>query len=281
VPELPEVEVIRRDLEKAAVGATIRSARVAPTANALRVIRPHTTRAELEGLLGGRRILAAERWGKFLVLHLSGGLALVVHLGMSGQLLVATGGSEAPRHTHVVLDLAGGGGLRYVDPRTFGHLFVTEEDGEGDLPALAGLGPDALTGGLTAGRLAERLRHRTTRLKAALMDQHIVAGLGNIYSDEIAWAAAIHPFRPCDRLRGREVARLAGAMPEVLEEAIAHRGTSAEDEQYRDAHGDPGGHASYLQVYQRAGESCRRCGGTIAHARFTNRYAHFCPSCQH
>ncbi|HWD09278.1 MAG TPA: bifunctional DNA-formamidopyrimidine glycosylase/DNA-(apurinic or apyrimidinic site) lyase [Actinomycetota bacterium] len=280
MPELPEVEVIRGDLEKEVTGATIRSVAVAGTPNAMRVIRPHTDRRELEDVLGGTTIVALGRHGKHLVLHLGDDLALIVHLGMSGQLLVSPPGAPVTRHTHVVIDLDDGGQLRYVDPRTFGHLWLSGKRSDGSVEALAGLGPDARDGRLTPARLGERLAGHTTRLKSALMDQRVIAGLGNIYSDEIAFVARAHPFRTCDTLSRAAVARLAGAIPRVLEPAIAHRGTSAEDAQYRDLYGEAGDHAPYLKVYRRTGEPCLRCGGTIAHARFTNRYAHFCPSCQ-
>ncbi|HLI57879.1 MAG TPA: bifunctional DNA-formamidopyrimidine glycosylase/DNA-(apurinic or apyrimidinic site) lyase [Actinomycetota bacterium] len=280
MPELPEVEVIRRGLEKEATGATITGVRVAATPNAMRVIRPHAGRQELEDPLAGARITDVGRHGKHLVLHLGDDLALVVHLGMSGQVLVSAPGAPVAPHTHVVLDLDDGAQLRYVDPRTFGHLWLSGKGADGSVDALAGLGPDALLGRLTPAQLGVRLGGRTTRLKSALMDQGVIAGLGNIYSDEIAFVARVHPFRTCDTLSRAAVGRLAAAIPEVLEPAIAHRGTSAEDAQYRDLYGAAGDHAAYLKVYQRTGEPCPRCGGTIAHARFTNRYAHFCPSCQ-
>lgn len=284
MPELPEVEVIRRDLEREASGAAIRAVHVAETPNALRVIRPHTTRRELQDPLAGAAITGVGRHGKHLVLHLdhSGDdeYALVVHLGMSGQLLVAPGDAPVARHTHVVMELDQGRQLRYVDPRTFGHLWLSRKAPDGSIDALAGLGPDALGARLTPAQLGARLAGHTTRLKSALMDQGVVAGIGNIYSDEIAFVAKVHPFRACDTLSRPAVGRLAGAIPEILEQAITHRGTSAEDAQYRDLYGAAGDHASYLKVYQRTGQPCLRCGGTIAHARFTNRYAHFCPSCQ-
>jgi formamidopyrimidine-DNA glycosylase len=278
MPELPEVEVVRRGLEKELAGATVASAMVAGTPNALRVIRPHTVRAELEEPLAGATVTAVERLGKNLIVRLSGDRALMVHLGMSGQLL-AVAPAAAPRpHTHVVLDVAGGPRIDYVDPRTFGHLYVTDAR-PGESPGvLAGLGPDALT--VSPAALARLLAGRTTKLKAVLMDQRLIAGIGNIYSDEIAFAAGIHPFRPGGTLRPGEVRRLHAGIVEVLEEAVAHRGTSAADEQYRDLYGAVGDHARYLRVYQREGEPCDRCGAPLQRRRWTNRSAHFCASCQ-
>ncbi|MGH2717961.1 MAG: Fpg/Nei family DNA glycosylase, partial [Actinomycetota bacterium] len=200
MPELPEVEVIRRDLEKEASGATIRAVSVSGTPNAMRVIRPHTARQELEGPLAGMTITAVDRHGKHLALHLWDDLALVVHLGMSGQVLVSPSDAALAPHTHVVMDLEGGGQLRYVDPRTFGHLWLSGKGPDGSVDALAGLGPDALDAHLGPDELDSRLQGHTTRLKSALMDQGVIAGLGNIYSDEIAFLAGVHPFHSCDTL---------------------------------------------------------------------------------
>lgn len=280
MPELPEVEVIRRGLEKEVSGARILSARVAATPNAMRVIRPHTGRQEFEDPLRGATITAIERRGKFLVLHLGEELGLVAHLGMSGQLLVSHAGVPLEKHAHVVIDLEQGGQLRFVDPRTFGHLFVAPMGERGEIEALRGLGPDALGGHLTPARLSALLGAHTMKLKGLLMDQRLVAGIGNIYSDEIAFQARLHPFRPTDEVSAPEARRLALAIPEVLEDAIAHRGTSSDDQQYRDVYGEVGEHRFFLEVYQRAGQPCRRCGTPIARSRWTNRYAHFCPRCQ-
>ena len=289
MPELPEVEVMRRDLEKAVFGREIRSVEVRNTKNAMRVIRRHRRRRDLEDPLTGVTVTGVDRRGKYLVFHLlcpkgdpglDGELALVVHLGMSGQLLQATAGDGYENHTHVVFDLAGGEQLRFVDPRTFGEMFVTTTEPDGEVKELRRLGLDPLEHQLTWQHFSQFLGEHKMKLKSLLMDQRFVCGIGNIYSDEILFLAGLHPDRLCDTLSDTQVRRLYRAMHEVLQEAIRHRGTSAEDEQYRDLYGAAGEHRGFLQVYQRQGEPCRRCRTPIQRARWSNRSTYFCPKCQ-
>jgi formamidopyrimidine-DNA glycosylase len=178
MPELPEVETLRRDLEREVVGKRIKSIEV----HGLRAIRRHRTRKEFIGRLEGRRITAVERKGKYLIVRLDSPDVLVVHLGMSGQLLRARGPKDpVARHTHVVFSFASGGQLRYVDPRTFGELFVTAADHlADDVPELAHLGFDALEQAMSWVDFAAMLRARRAKLKPLLMDQRFVAGIGNI-----------------------------------------------------------------------------------------------------
>jgi formamidopyrimidine-DNA glycosylase len=280
MPELPEVEVIRRDLEKELVGREIRSVEVRNTKNAMRVIRRHRRRRDLEDPLAGATVTSVERKGKYLVLHLDGQMALVVHLGMSGQLLQSAAGDCFENHTHVVFDLEDGGQLRYVDPRTFGEMFVTTTGQGGEIRELGRLGLDPLENQLTWQHFSEFLAGHKMKLKSLLMSQRFVAGIGNIYSDEILYLAGLHPSRGCDTLSDTEVRRLYRAMQEVLQEAIRHRGTSADDEQYRDLYGVAGEHRDFLQVYQREGRPCRRCWTSIERGRWSNRSTYFCPKCQ-
>jgi formamidopyrimidine-DNA glycosylase len=275
VPELPEVEVIRRDLAAEVTGRSIVSAQVRETPNAHRVIRRHACAAELEAPLAGATVTSVGRRGKFLEFHFAEDLALVVHLGMSGQLLHTAAGDPILTHTHAIVDLDDGSQLRFVDPRAFGTMFVTTAG----IPELAHIGPDPLAG-LTPQAFSRLLGAHRMKIKALLMDQRCVAGIGNIYSDEMLFLARLHPFRPCDGLAPAERRLLHHAMPQVLEAAIAHRGTSADDGQYRDLHGQEGEHRTYLAVYQREGQACRRCGAAIRRARWTNRSTHFCPVCQ-
>jgi len=280
MPELPEVEVMRRDLEKEVVGREIRSVEVRNTKNAMRVIRRHRRRRDLEDPLTGATVTAVDRRGKYLVFHLDADLALVVHLGMSGQLLQSAAGAGYENHTHVVFDLVGGGQLRFVDPRTFGEMFVTTTGEDGEVKELRRLGLDPLENQLTWQHFSKFLSEHKMKLKSLLMDQRFVAGIGNIYSDEILYLAGLDPSRGCDTLSDTEVRRLYRAMQEVLQEAIRHRGTSADDEQYRDLYGAAGDHRSFLQVYQREGQPCRRCRTAIERGRWSNRSTYFCPKCQ-
>ena len=274
MPELPEVEVIRRDLAGQVTGRVITAVAAADTPNARRVLRREAAPEALAAALVGARIGSVGRRGKFLQIRLDEDRVLVVHLGMSGRLQHCPAGEPPRPHTHVVLTLDDASEIRFVDPRTFGLLFVTTAA----MPELAHIGPDPL--GLSRAGLARLLSGHHMKIKALLMDQRCVAGIGNIYSDEMLFLARVHPFRPCDALSPAELGRLHRAIPAVLEAAINHRGTSAEDGQYRDLYGEVGRHRVYLAVYQREGQPCLRCGTPIQRASWTNRSTHFCPRCQ-
>lgn len=280
MPELPEVEIVRRDLEKEVVGKKIRAAEVRSTRNAMRIIRRHARRKEFEEPLSGARFTGVSRRGKYLMLRLTGGRVLVAHLGMSGQFLLVKTTADIENHTHVVLHLTGGMDLRYVDPRAFGMLFVVTEEELGDVKELYKLGLDPLEQPLTWQYFSETLAQRRTKMKSLLMDQRFICGIGNIYSDEILFVSGIRYDRPSDTLSDQEVRRLYRAIQEVLQEAIRERGTSSDDEQYRDLHGMVGGYQKLLRVYQREGGTCRRCRTPIERARWGNRSTFFCPQCQ-
>ena len=197
MPELPEVETIRRDLEREAVGKRIKSVDVTGT----RTIRRHKTKKPFVERLTGRRIVAVERKGKYLLLRLDSGDVLVVHLGMSGQLIAARNAKTPPpiKHTHVVLSFSTGGQLRFVDPRTFGEVFVTTPDElVAQVPELAHLGFDAYEDVMSWVDFAALLRAKRTKLKTLLMDQKFIAGLGNIYSDEVLFEAGLRGDRSSD-----------------------------------------------------------------------------------
>lgn len=280
MPELPEVEVIRRDLEKEIVGKKIRSAEVRGTKNAMRIIRRHKRRRDFEDALQGAKITKIDRRGKYLLIYLDDGKVLVVHLGMSGQLIKTRASAETENHTHVVLDFTTGGQLRYIDPRTFGEMFVTRVDEIGAIKELQTLGLDPLEEALPWQLFSQTLAERKIKLKALLMDQKFVCGVGNIYSDEILFSSGLRYDRPSDSLSSQEVRRLYRAIQEVLQDAIRYRGTSADDEQYRDLYGDLGQFQEFLRVYQRMGLPCRRCRTPIERARWSNRSTFYCPQCQ-
>ena len=272
MPELPEVEVVRRGLEREVAGRTVTAVAV----TGARTVRRQAPGALVDRLRGAT-LGPAGRIGKFLLVPLDGGAdTLVIHLRMSGQLLLTAPEWPLARHTHAVLRLSDGRELRFVDPRTFGELFVAPSP----VAALAHLGPDPLSAGWSAAILRRGLAGRRGRLKLLLMDQRFVAGIGNIYSDEILFLAGLDPSRGSDTLSDTEVRRLYRAMQEVLQEAIRHRGTSADDEQYRDLYGAAGDHRSFLQVYEREGQPCRRCRTPIQRGRWSNRSMYFCPKCQ-
>ncbi len=279
MPELPEVETIRRDLDKEVVGKRVKTVEV----TGMRSIRRHPNKKHFVGKLEGRKLLGVERKGKYLLFRLEGGDVLVAHLGMSGQFLRARNETRDPlsKHTHVVITFTQGGQLRFVDPRTFGELFVTtpEELAE-QVPELAHLGFDPVEDMMSWTKFGELLASRKTKLKALLMDQKFVAGLGNIYSDEILFTAGLRYDRSSETLSSQEVRRLYRAMVETLQDAIKHRGSSLSDEQYRDLFGAVGGYQSMLKVYDREGQTCRRCRSTIVRVKFNGRSSFLCPQCQ-
>ncbi len=278
MPELPEVEVLRRDLDREVVGKKIKSIEV----NGLRSIRRHKTKKAFVSRLEGHKITRVERRGKYLVLHLDGDDALVVHLGMSGQLLRAKSAREKmPKHTHVVLTFTQGGQLRFVDPRTFGEMFVAAlDDIDNQVEELAHLGVDPLETTMSWDYFGRLVAQRKCRLKALLMDQKFLAGIGNVYSDEILFTAGLRFDRESDSLSDQEIRRLYRAIGEILQEAVKHRGSSLADEQYVDLFGKPGGFQHHHNVYDREGESCRRCRHTVVRQRFSNRSTFFCDACQ-
>jgi formamidopyrimidine-DNA glycosylase len=279
VPELPEVETLRRDLEKEVVGKRIKQVDV----SGMRSIRRHPNKKHFAGKLEGRKIMGIDRRGKYLLVKLEGGDILVVHLGMSGQLLRSKGAAkEKPdKHTHVIITFTQAGRLRFVDPRTFGELFVTTPDElPGEVPELGHLGFDPIDQMMSWTMFAEMLQDKKMKLKALLMDQKFVAGIGNIYSDEILFAAGLRYDRSSDSLSTQEIRRLYRAMVETLQEAIKHRGSSLADEQYRDLFGEIGDAQSLHKVYDREGEACRRCRSTIVRVKANGRSSFLCPQCQ-
>ena len=279
MPELPEVETIRRDLEKDVVGKRIKQVDV----SGMRSIRRHPNKKHFAAKLEGRKLTGVERRGKYLVVRLEGGDVLAIHLGMSGQLLRAKGGGrEKPdKHTHVVITFTQGGKLVFVDPRTFGEMFVTTpEELEDQVPELAHLGFDPVDDMMSWTDFGEKLHDRKAKLKTLLMDQKFVAGIGNIYSDEILFAAGLRYDRSSESLSSQEVRRLYRAMVETLQDAIKHRGSSLADEQYRDLFGEIGEFQSLHKVYDREGEACRRCRSTIVRVKANGRSSFLCPQCQ-
>jgi formamidopyrimidine-DNA glycosylase len=278
MPELPEVEVMRRDLEREVVGKKIKAVEVTGT----RSVRRHKNRKEFVTILTGRKITGVQRRGKYLVMKLDGNDALVVHLGMSGQLLRAkTAREKAPKHTHVAITFTQGGLLRFVDPRTFGEMFVAPlDDLDQQVDELAHLGLDPLETALSWELFGRMLAEKKTRLKPLLMDQKFIAGIGNVYSDEILFEAGLKWERQSDSLSQQEVRRLYRAISETLQDAVKYRGSSLADEQYVDLFGKPGEYQQHHQVYGREGEACMRCRRPIHRARYSNRSTFYCDACQ-
>jgi formamidopyrimidine-DNA glycosylase len=278
--ELPEVEIVRRDLEKDVVGRRVRDVEVRPHRNAMRVIRRHARRKEFEDRLAGTKISKVDRKGKYLLIYLDDGDVVVVHFGMSGQFLRGTKRQALPPHTHVVVEFQQGGDLRYIDPRTFGEMFVTSADDLGKIRELDHIAIDPLEDTFTWQEFSAELARRAAKLKSLLMDQKFVSGLGNIYSDEVLFAAGLRFDRLSDSLSSQEVRRLYRAMREVVQDAIRFRGTTLGDDAYLDLNGKPGEFQAELKVYGRAGQACRRCRTPIVSVKLGGRTSYYCPQCQ-
>ena len=280
MPELPEVEVVRRGLERQVVGRTI----AAVTVNHPRAVRRHVPGgADFAARLAGRTVTAARRRGKYLWLPLDDGGAVLAHLGMSGQLLVRP--TSAPDEAHLRVrvtftDSSGTDGteLRFVDQRTFGGLVLSE--GGAELPAaISHIARDPLDPVFDDASFSAALRRRRTGLKRALLDQSLVSGVGNIYADEALWLAGLHYARPTETLTRAQVDAVLDGARTVMGAALEQGGTSF-DALYVDVNGQSGYFDRTLEVYGRAGEPCSRCGTPIRREPFMNRSSHFCPRCQ-
>jgi formamidopyrimidine-DNA glycosylase len=278
--ELPEVEVMRRDLEKDVVGRRVKTAEVKTSRNAMRVIRRHGKRKEFTSRLEGRKLSKVERRGKYLLVHLDSGDVLVTHFGMSGQFQRGNGRVAIEPHTHVILTFQQGGDLRFIDPRTFGEMFVTSADEIGKVKELQHIAIDPLDQVFTWPTFQYLLAERGAKMKQLLMDQKFISGLGNIYSDEVLFAAGLRYDRVSDTLSSQEVRRLYRAIQETIQEAIKLRGTTLDDEAYVDLFGKPGEYQGELKVYGREGEPCRRCRSPIETVKVSQRTSYFCPQCQ-
>ncbi len=274
MPELPEVETVRRGLAALAVGARVAGVETLGARTFRRVEDPRA----LAGELTGRTVTHVDRHGKYLLVGLGDGLELVVHLRMSGQLLWADPSTPRPPHTHAVLHLEGAvpsGELRFVDPRTFGEWYLTH-----DRDVLGHLGPDALVLAADPAGFARVVGSTRAALKPLLMDQRRIAGIGNIYADEICHRARLRVDRPGSSLSRPALARLAAATIDILETAVALGGTTLADAQYVDLFGNPGGAAGGHAVHARAGLPCPTCGSPVRRGVIGGRSAYWCRRCQ-
>ncbi len=279
MPELPEVETVRRGLDARLVGRTIRSVEVGRE----RTVRRTSREAVIDGLTGAT-VIDTRRRGKYLLLGLDTGDDVMIHLRMSGRVLVHPAGTPRPPHTHVAALLDGDPAeeLRFVDPRTFGEVVVFDPaNAAAEVPDLASLGVDPVTDGLSRTTLARIVRSRARALKALLLDQHVVAGIGNIYCDEILHAARLRPERISNTLTGHEITRLHREMHRVLTEAIELGGSTLADTQYVDVEGNGGQFQLHHRVYDRGGQRCLTCGrADVVRVPWGGRSTHFCPRCQ-
>ena len=268
MPELPEVETVARDLRPLITGATI----VDATTYWARTLRGIAAEDFADGV-AGRRIEGVSRRGKQIVVELSGGSFMTIHLKMTGQLFVVPQGGTEDRYVRLVLELDDGREIRFRDIRKFGRigLYLATDD------PFAAIGPEPLSDAFTVAAFRKRLRARKGRLKSLLLDQSFVAGVGNIYADEALWAARLHPLRTARTLRPADERRLWLEIRRILAEAVIRRGSSIDDYTAPDGDGEMQDH---LQVYQRAGDPCPRCGRPIRRVVVGGRATHFCSWCQ-
>ena len=273
MPELPEVETVRRSLEPRLYDGTVQAVETSALALRQRAL----SERDLQPLLGAR-FLVARRHGKYLMLDASSGHTLLVHLGMTGQLLLSSDEEALRPHTHVRLLLSSGLELRYVDARRFGSVRVYPTVDVADTDELRALGPDPISGPFLVTDFAHALRATTRDVKSALLDQKIVAGLGNIYVSEALFEAHLSPRRKAHRITRDEASTLHTAVVSVLTRSIANRGTTFSD--YVDANGERGGNQHTLHVYGRDGAPCRVCATPITRIVQGQRSTFYCPRCQ-
>ena len=278
MPELPEVEVVRRGLQAHVVGKTITAVRV----HHPRAVRRHEAGpADLTARLLDARITGTDRRGKYLWLTLDGGdCALVVHLGMSGQMLLGTVPNAG--HLRIAAVLDDGTTLSFVDQRTFGGWLLADlvtVDGSVVPAPVAHLARDPLDPRFDIDAVVNMLRRKHSEIKRQLLDQTVVSGIGNIYADEALWRAKVNGARSADTLTRRRLADVLEAAAEVMRDALAQGGTSF-DSLYVNVNGQSGYFDRSLNVYGREGKHCRRCGAVIHREKFMNRSSFYCPRCQ-
>ncbi|WP_072844991.1 bifunctional DNA-formamidopyrimidine glycosylase/DNA-(apurinic or apyrimidinic site) lyase [Rhodococcus tukisamuensis] len=280
MPELPEVEVVRRGLDTHVVGSRI---------DAVEVLHPRAVRrhllggADLAAQLAGLSVAAARRRGKYLWLELApGDLAVVVHLGMSGQMLVQPPAAPREKHLRILADLDSGSQLRFVDQRTFGGWAlapIVEVDGTALPEPVAHIARDPLDPFFDAESVVAAIRAKGSEIKRVILDQTVLSGVGNIYADEALWRSKIHGNRPADRLTRPQLRLLLDSVTEVMSEALAQGGTSF-DALYVNVNGESGYFDRSLSAYGREDRPCPRCGAPIRREKFMNRSSYSCPKCQ-
>ncbi len=300
MPELPEVETVRSDLARLACGDEVVEVKV----NENRVFRDDPSGGRDLVQMEGQFVSAVMRWGKYLILLVSPDqtyrpvqqfgrsiipsvdwsdravTAVLLHLGMSGQILLLGDAVEDPRHLHLTIGLSSGTRIGFADTRTFGRVLVSSGIGAGPLNEIQHLGADPIQDPSGADLAFDRTSGSITLIKAQLLDQSRICGVGNMYADEILIRAKVHPRTPGTNLSNRDISALKCSVYRVFEEAISLRGSSLKDMAYKDVSGQPGMFQERHLAYARAGRPCLICGDSIVKERFQNRYSHFCPNCQ-
>ena len=267
MPELPEVETIARQLKKHYLGKVITEVKAKPAR-----IFINCKPKEFSGLLVNKKLKSIDRYGKFMIWQVDG-IFPVFHLGMSGIFIQEKKKTLYPKHIHVSFKFADNSSLYFQDVRKFGKIFLYKKR-----PKFSDLGPDPLAENFTLNNFRKLLNLSGVGIKSFLMDQHRVAGIGNIYANEALYLAGINPFRPANSIKPKESEKLYQAIRFVLEEAISHFGTTYTA--YQTVEGNNGENQNFLKVYQKENEPCERCGGKISKVLINNRSTFYCKKCQ-
>lgn len=275
--ELPELETLRRELEKEAVGKRFK----APDVTGTKVIRHNGSKKAFQSRLEGAKVKSVDRRGRFLIGNLDNGEALVIELGPAGHLEKVAPKTTPPKGTALVLTFTQGGQIRLVDATGASQAFVVAADAlKAEVPELAAGGLDPVADAVSWTTFARALLSRSAKLKNVLTDPEVVAGIGPIYSDEILWEAGLRYDRISDSLSSQEIRRLFRALVETLHEAVKHRGTTIDESPFADLYGKPGDYQDQLKVFAREGEPCRRCRAAIVKSRVSNKPLYHCEACQ-
>ena len=278
MPELPEIETVRRGLERETVGRRVKTA----DARVAKLVRRNGSKKAFQSRVEGAKIKSVDRKGSLLVANLDNSDVLVFDLGENGRLLRAAPKDPVEKETALVVSFTQGGQLRLLDPDGDAEVFAVESGGLLDeVPELADLGLDPVASPVSWTSFAQALvKRRNEKLKGLLMDQSFVVGLGDLYTDEVLWDAGLRADREVSTLSTMEIRRLYRSLVEILHEATKHHGTSDEAHPFVDLHGKPGSFQEELEVWGRTGEACRRCRGTVGKTRVGGRTTFACPNCQ-
>ncbi len=282
MPALPEIEVIKRDLEREVVNRRIKDVEVRPGSNAMKIVKRHGRRKELQDLLTGAKVDSVERSGRKLLFNLDTGHVMVIELGPHAQLTKTSASGELASHTHIVIGFTIGGQLRIVDPKMTSEVYIApkeELEQDGSLQAPGTIDPLA-NDPMTWTSFSVQLEDRSEPMKAVLLDNAFICGLGEIYSDEVLFTAGLRYDRESNKLSSQDVRRLYRSLVETLQDAVRARGTTWGDHPWHDLQGNPGAYQLELKVYDRKGEPCRRCRSAIVAETFNGSSTFLCPQCQ-
>lgn len=279
MPELPEIEVLRRDLEKEVVGRRFKEVDVRPGTNSMKVIRRHGRRKEFQDLIAGAKVERVDRVGKLLAFELDNERSLIIDLGSTGGLGKTSASGEMVTHTHLVISFTIGGQLRVIDPKHEAEVYVIDKADADQLRAARPFLIDPLTHQFTWHYFSQLLQEQATAMKELLVDEKFICGLGEIYSDEVLFLAGLRYDRQSDKLSSQDVRRLYRALMETLQESVKARGTTSAGG-FTDLQGEQGAFEIELKVFERAGEACRRCRQDIVQESYSGGVTYFCPQCQ-